>query len=133
VLLTVEGLQLPATPLFDVAGKAGTVPPEQMVSEVPKLNVGNVFGVTVTVKFVVVPHCPAEGVNVYTAEFWLSTVDGLHVPETPFEDVAGKAGTVPPAQIASVVPKANVGVTFGLTVTVKLVGLAHWPVVGVNE
>jgi hypothetical protein len=63
-LLTVEGLQLPATLLFDVAGRAGTVPPEQIVNEVPKLNVGNVFGVTVTVNVVVVPHCPADGVNV---------------------------------------------------------------------
>jgi hypothetical protein len=31
----------------------------------------------------------------------------------------GKVGTTPPAQIVELVPKLNVGVIFGLTVTVK--------------
>jgi hypothetical protein len=50
--------------LVDVFGNAGTVPALQMLSVVPKLNVGVIFGATVTVNVVVVAHCPAVGVNV---------------------------------------------------------------------
>ena len=63
-MLTVDGLQVPATPLFELAGSVGTRPPEQIVSELPKLKTGTVFVVTFTVKEVVVAHNPAEGVNV---------------------------------------------------------------------
>ena len=56
VLLTVAGLHVPVTPLSEVVGKAGTVPALQILSVVPKLNVGIVFGVTVTVSVVLVPH-----------------------------------------------------------------------------
>jgi hypothetical protein len=55
--------------LTDVVGKEGTPVPEHMVNEVPKLNVGVMFGFTVTVNVAVVAHCPAVGVNVYVAEF----------------------------------------------------------------
>lgn len=58
------GLQVPAIPFDEVLGNAGTVPPSQMVNVVPKLNVGVIFGFTVTVKVAVVAHCPASGVNV---------------------------------------------------------------------
>ncbi len=61
---TIDGLQLPVILLVDVPGSVGTVPPAQMVSEVPKLNVGVILGLTVTVKVAVVAHCPAVGVNV---------------------------------------------------------------------
>jgi hypothetical protein len=132
VLLTVAGLHVPATALPDVVGNAGTVPPEHIFNDVPKLNVGVTFGVTVTVKLVVVAHCPAVGVNVYVPLAMLLTVAGLHVPVILLVDVFGKAGTVPPEQILSVVPKLNVGVMFGATVTVNVVGNAHWPAVGVN-
>ena len=50
--------------LADVAGKVGTPPPAHIVKEVPKLNVGVMFEVTVTVNVVVVAHNPAVGVNV---------------------------------------------------------------------
>jgi hypothetical protein len=63
-LLTVEGLQLPVRPSLDVFVSAGTEPPEQIESEVPKANVGVTFGFTVTVNVAVVAHCPADGVNV---------------------------------------------------------------------
>ena len=43
--------------------------PAHTVEEVPKLNVGVIFGLTVTVNVVVVAHNPAVGVNVYTPEF----------------------------------------------------------------
>ena len=39
---------------------------------------------------------------------------------------------MPPAQIVNDVPKLNVGVMFGFTVTVNVVGTAHWPAVGVK-
>ena len=45
--------------------------------------------------------------------------------------MVGNAGTDPPAQIVRF-PKGKVGITFGLTVTVKVVGNAHNPAVGVN-
>ena len=41
-------------------------------------------------------------------------------------------GTVAPAQMVRVVPNVNVGVAFGVTVSVKFVGNAHKPAVGVN-
>jgi len=62
----------------------------------------------------------------------LSTTEGLQVPDIVFADVVGKVGTAPPAQIVELVPKLNVGVIFGLTVTVNVVGFVHWPEVGVN-
>jgi hypothetical protein len=118
VLLTVAGLHEPVIPLTEVVGKEGTDPPEHMVSEVPKLNVGVTLGLTVTLKLVVVAHCPADGVNVYTADAVLLTVAGLHVPVIPLEEVVVNAGTDPPSQMVNEVPKANVGVIFGFTVTV---------------
>ena len=52
--------------LFDeVFGSTGTLPPLQMVSVVPKLNVGVTFGFTVTFLVMGIPHCPAAGVKVY--------------------------------------------------------------------
>ena len=62
----------------------------------------------------------------------MSTVDGLQVPVILSVDVVDKTGTVPPAQIVSVVPKLNVGGMFGLTVTVNVVGRAQGPAAGVN-
>ena len=55
----------------------------------------------------------------------MSTVDGDQVPVIPFPEVVGKAGTACPAQMVSEVPKLKVGVMFGFTITVKVVGLAH--------
>ena len=57
---------------------------------------------------------------------------GLHVPVMPFVDGDVNVGTVPPLQIVSDVPNANVGVMFGFTVTVKVAVVAHKPAVGVN-
>jgi hypothetical protein len=47
-------------------------------------------------------------------------------------DVFGKTGTAPPAHILNDVPKLKVGVMFGATVTVNVVGNAHCPPVGVK-
>lgn len=50
----------------------------------------------------------------------------------PFDELVGRAGTLPPAQIVSDEPNANTGVTIGLTVTDKLADKAHCPLAGVN-
>jgi hypothetical protein len=63
VLLTVAGLQVPVIPLIEVAGSVGAAAPSQIVCEVPKLNVGVRFGLTVTVNTSVVAQIPAEGVK----------------------------------------------------------------------
>ena len=91
----------------------------------PKLNVGVMFGVMVTVNVVDVAHCPAVGVNVYTPGLLLSTTAGFHVPFIPFVEVLGNVGAVPPAQIFDEVPKLNDGVIFGFTVTVNVADNAH--------
>ena len=48
----------------------------------------------------------------------------------PFNDVVGNADKVPPEQIGATA--LNVGITFGLTVIVNEVVVAHCPSVGVN-
>jgi hypothetical protein len=48
----------------EVVGNEGTPPPEHIVSAVPKLNVGVIFGFTVTLKLAVSAHCPPDGVKV---------------------------------------------------------------------
>lgn len=63
-MFTADGLHVPGNPLSDVVGNAGAVPPAQIVRLGPKLNVGMLFELTVTVNDVVVAHCPALGVNV---------------------------------------------------------------------
>ena len=62
----------------------------------------------------------------------MSTVEGLHVPVILLPDVVGKTGTVAPAHIVSEVPNVNVGVMFGVTVTVNVAGITHPPEAGVN-
>jgi hypothetical protein len=111
--------------LVDVVGNVGAVTPAQNVVLVPKVNVGVIFGLTVTVKVVVVAHKPAVGVNVYVPVAVLLTVAGFHVPVIPFVDVVGKVGAVAPEQIDAAAPKLKVGGIFGFTVTVNDVGNAH--------
>ena len=123
---------MPAIPFVDVVGRDGTVVPEQIVSEVPKLNVGVMIGLTVTVNVAGNTQEPPVGVNVYVPEALLFTTDGLHVPVIPFVDVVGKVGTDPPAQIFNDIPKLNVGVAIEFTVTVNITGVAHCPASGVN-
>jgi len=55
---------------------------------------------------------------------------GDQVPVTPLLDVVGKADNVPPEQIGATALK--VGVTFGVTVMVNVVVVAHCPIVGVK-
>ncbi len=62
----------------------------------------------------------------------LSTTAGLQEPVMPLSDVPGNAGADPPAQRLRLLPKAKVGVTIGLTVTVKVAVVAQRPAVGVK-
>ena len=128
----VDGLHVPVIPLPEMVGKEGTPAPAQTVSEVPNVKEGVIFGFTVTENAAVVAHCPASGVKVYVAEFWLSTTEGLQDPVIPFVDEVGKVGTVPPAQTVTVVPNVKAGVMLGATVTEKVTGGAQVPAAGVN-
>jgi hypothetical protein len=58
--------------------------------------------------------------------------DGDHVPVigVAFVDDVGSAASVAPLQIGATA--LNVGVTFGFTVIVNVVVVAHCPAVGVN-
>jgi hypothetical protein len=67
---------------------------------------------------------------VYVPVAVLLTMDGDHVPVIPLVEVDGSVGATVPEQIAGIA--ANVGVIFGLTVTVNVVVVAHWPAVGVK-
>ena len=55
---------------------------------------------------------------------------GDHVPVMPLFDVVGSGDKAAPEQIGATA--VNVGVTFGLTVMVNVVVVAHCPAVGVN-
>ena len=55
---------------------------------------------------------------------------GAQVPVILLFDVVGKADKLAPEQIGATA--VNVGVTFGLTVIVKVVVVAHCPASGVN-
>jgi hypothetical protein len=51
-------------PLTEVSDKTGTLAPAHNVTDVPKLNIGVMFGFTETVNVVLVAHWPPAGVNV---------------------------------------------------------------------
>jgi len=91
------------------------------------------IGFTVTVKVTGGAQGSDVLVNVYTPLFVLLAVAGFHVPVMPLVDVAGNTGTVPPEQIVKVVPKLNVGLFTGFTVTVKVTGGAQGSDVLVNK
>lgn len=56
------GDHVPVNPLLDVVGNAEREAPEHIGATA--VNVGAILGLTVTVKVVVVAHCPAVGVKV---------------------------------------------------------------------
>ena len=58
------------------------------------------------------------------------TVAGDHVPVIPFVEVVGKTGATSPEQIAATA--AKVGVVCALTVTDRVVVVAHCPALGVK-
>jgi hypothetical protein len=68
-------------------------------------------------------------VKVYVVVVVLS-IAGDHVPVMPLLDVVGKVLIVAPEQKGPTA--ANVGVTFGVMVIVKVAVVAHCPAVGVK-
>jgi hypothetical protein len=118
--------------LFEVVGNAGTPAPAQIVNAFPKLNVGGMFGLTVTVNEALLAHWLPLGVKTYVPELLLSTTAGLQVPLKPFVEVLGSTGTAPPVQMVSDVPNANVGVVLGVTVITLVIGKPHCPAAGVK-
>ena len=62
----------------------------------------------------------------------MSITEGLQLPVILFVDVVANAGTASPAQMIMLVPKPNVGVTTGSTVTTNVAVVAHGPGSGVN-
>ena len=87
------------------------------------MKVGVTLGVTVTSIVVMVAHWPASGVKVYVPLAVLLTTAGDHVPAMPLVEINGRIGAVVPVQIGAIA--ANVGIIFGLTVTVSVVVMAH--------
>ena len=55
-MLTIAGLQVPIIPFVDVEGRMGTLPPEQILRDVPKEKMGVAFAVTVTFIVTGMPH-----------------------------------------------------------------------------
>ena len=55
---------------------------------------------------------------------------GDHEPVMPLFETVGSADKLAPEHIGATA--LNVGVLFGLTVTVYVVVVAHWPLSGVN-
>lgn len=55
-------------PLLELAGRVGIPLPAHTDKDVPKLNVGVILGLTVTLNVAAVAHCPADGVNAYDPE-----------------------------------------------------------------
>ena len=129
---TVAGLHVPLIPLVELLGKAGTLPPPQIVSDVPKLKVGVMLRFTVTEIVAVVAQKPSAGKNVYVPDSVFLISPGNHVPVILFADNAGKTGTFSPEQIVNDVPKSNVGTVLLFTVTVNVMGDAQRPGEGVN-
>ncbi|MET3886010.1 hypothetical protein [Niastella sp. OAS944] len=113
--------------MLELVGSGVKVAPAQIGATA--VNVGVTFGLTVIVKVVVVAHCPAVGVKVYVVVAVLLSA-GAQLPVIPLLDVVGNGDKVAPEQIGATA--VNVGVTFGLTVIVKVVVVAHCPAPGVN-
>jgi hypothetical protein len=117
-------------PFSEVAGSTGAVDPGQ--SGAMALNVGTIDVVTVMLSVAVVAHWPASGVNAYVVVPCTAvlTTAGFQVPLIPFSEVAGNAGATDPRHTGPMAAKA--GVSAGVTVTVMVVVVAHWPASGVN-
>ena len=123
--MLIAGDHVPGMPLVEVVSRLiGS--PAQIAGIAAKVGVTGWF--TVTVNVVVLAHCPAAGVNVYVVVAVL-LIAGDQVPGMPLVEVVSRLiGS--PAQIAGIA--AKVGVTGWLTVTVKVVVLAHCPTAGVK-
>jgi hypothetical protein len=125
--LSIAGDHVPAIEgeFEEVAGKENAAP-EQTAGTC--VNVGVMFGFTVTVIAAVKVHKLAVAVKMYSIVLVLS-IAGDHVPaiEGEFVEVAGKENAAPEHTAGTCI---NVGVMFGFTVIVKGIEIAHCPVAG---
>lgn len=121
------GDHVPVIPFVEVVGNGLKIWPEQIGATDAK--VGVTFWLTVIVKVVVVAHWPLFGVKVYIVVLVLFNI-GDHVPDIPFVEVVGNGLNVWPEQIGLIV--LNEGVTFGVTLIVNVVDVAHWLLIGVK-
>jgi hypothetical protein len=119
-VLTVDGLHVPVIPSFDVVGSTGAGVALAHIVGIG-LNCGLAgFVFTVTVSGVVTKQRPATGVavKIYVPVARLLTVEGFQLPGIPSFDTRGNTGAVALMQIGATA--ANVGVSFGSTVTVAV-------------
>lgn len=121
------GDQSPVIPFKDDVGKAVKELSEQKAAT--GVNVGVTVGLIVIDMVVLVPHCPAFGVNVYVVLAVLLKA-GDQFPAIPFVEVDGKTDRVVPEQSGATA--VNVVVTIGFTVITIVLLVAHCPTVGVN-
>jgi hypothetical protein len=124
-VLFTAGDHVPEIPFNDDAGSDNGSPLQIGATCV---NVGVMFGLTVTLIVAVVAHAPVVGVNVYVVVVVLLTA-GDQVPVILLVDVVGSVN-VPPLQMAA--NWVNVGVMFGLTVTLIVAVVAQTPTAGVK-
>ena len=110
---------MPIIPFVDVPGKAGTEPPAQILSVVPKVNVGVTRGITVTDIVIGIPHWPPAGVKVYESVAVLFITAGLHAPLIPLFEFGGKVGGVEPAHIGGIEEKVGMNIGFDKTIPIK--------------
>ena len=121
------GAHVPVIPFVEVVGSGAKTSPLQIGATDAK--VGVTFWLTVIVNVVVVAHWPVFGVKVYIVVLILFNA-GDHVPVIPFVEVVGNGLNVWPEQIG--LTELNVGVTFGVTLIVNVVDVAHWLLIGVK-
>jgi hypothetical protein len=127
------GDQLPVILLLlDVVGKGVNGVPAHIGPTA--LNVGLIFGLTVTVYVVVVAHWPLSGVNVYVLLAVLLTTAGLQVPVIGIllDELTGNVTTLAPSQMVVLLPKGKMGSIFGFTITLNVVPVTHPADVAVN-
>ena len=127
IVLFNAGLQLPVMPFIEVVGNGFKVSPSQIAATA--LNSGTAFGLTVMVNLASVAHSPEEGVKVYSVVTVLFSA-GLQLPVMPFIEVVGNGLKLSPSQIGAT--EVKIGRTFGLTVMVSAVVVAHCPLSGVK-
>ncbi len=122
------GDQIPVTPFGEVVASVGTGSPPHIASVAGKSGVISVPTFTCSVNGEA--HWPTVGVKTYEPFVVVSMVEGDQVPVTPFGDVVGSAVGVDPWQTAMGDVKS--GIVAGVTLTWRVKGEAHCPVVGVK-
>jgi hypothetical protein len=124
-VLLIAGDHVPFIPFNEAVGRVND-PPLQIGATC--VNVGVMFGFTVTLIVVVVAQAPVAGVKVYVVVAVLFTA-GDQVPLIPFNEAVGRVND-PPLQIGVIC--VNVGVTGAPTLTVIAAVVAQAPAAGVK-